>query len=99
MSMDAVASQMVAWSRLVETALHDSGPWTFRTLHGVTTAHRQIDPDLYEISFTGATWGSGTGTVELWCQDRFVTLIHTPQPLAPGDALTWTLTLHRVARI
>lgn len=96
--MDTMVAQMVAWAHLVETALHDDGPWSFQTLGGDTPAHRVIDHSRNEIVFAGITKGTGTGQVELWCRDRFVTSIWTHYPLSPGDSLTWTLSLSPVVR-
>jgi hypothetical protein len=91
MKLELMVSRTVAWARIVERALHDSGPWTFRTAAGITPADRLIDREKAEIIFTGIARPSADGVVELYSAGDFVTM--TTADFTKGDKLTWRLSL------
>lgn len=91
MTLEMMVGRTVAWARTIEQALHDSGPWTFRTAAGITPANRIIVPDAMEIIFMGLVRPAPDGIVELWCRDRMVTL--TTADFSKGDKITWRLSL------
>jgi hypothetical protein len=91
MKLELLATQAVTWARTVERAVHDPGPWTFRTAGGITPAHRLLDPDRAEIIFTGLIRPCQDGDVELWCRDGLVSV--TIADLTKGHRLTWKMSL------
>lgn len=91
MKLELMVGRTVAWARIVERALHDGGPWTFRTSAGTTPAHRVIDRERAEIVFTGIARPSQDGVVELYAHEDFVTM--TTADFGKGEKLTWRLSL------
>lgn len=96
MKLELMVGRTVAWARIVERALHDGGPWTFRTSAGTTPAHRVIDRERAEIVFTGVAQPTPDGVVELYAADDFVTM--TTADFGKGEKLTWRLSLRSPAR-
>lgn len=94
MKLELLASQAVAWARTVERAVHDPGPWTFRTCKGTTPAHRLRDAERAEVVFTGLI--RSAGPVELWCRNDLVSV--TTVDRTEGDRLTWKLSLKEPSR-
>ena len=95
MEMELRAARMATWARVVERALHDRGPWTLRTLSGVTPAHRLIDREAQEIVFVGVTPPCPDGVVELWAGGDAVTLTRTDS--GAERKITWRLSLKETA--
>lgn len=91
MKLELMVSRTVAWARAVERALHEPGPWTFRTSEGTTPAHRIIDRDRAEIVFTGVARPSQSGIVELCADGEFVSLAMAD--FSKGDRITWRMSL------
>lgn len=91
MKIELMVSRTVAWARAVERALHEPGPWTFRTSGGTTPAHRIIDRDRAEIIFTGVARPSHDGIVELHANGEFVSL--ATADFSKGDRVTWRMSL------
>lgn len=96
MRMDWLVSQALAWAHVIECALHDSGPWSFRTSAGSTPAHRLFDRERCEIIFSGLVAPSADRVIELWSGERFVTM--TMADITQGDQLTWKIALAESAR-
>ena len=91
MKLEMAVSRMASWAHAVERALHDSGPWTFRTSGGTTPAHRLIDREHAEIIFTGMVLPSQDYVVELLAGGDFVTM--TTADFTQGSRITWKLSL------
>lgn len=94
MKLDMMVAQAVVWARTVETMLHSSGPWLFRTSAGFTPAHRVLDQERSEIVFIGMAEPSPDGTVELWTGDQMVTV--TTVDLTARSRIVWRLSLRRM---
>lgn len=90
MRLELMVAQAVAWARVIERALHDRGPWTFRTEHGISPAHRIINRKAGEIVFHGVALGFGDRQpVALYCGDDLITV--TNADLTQGEHLTWKI--------
>lgn len=94
MKLDVRVAQAVVWARTIETALHSSGPWLFRTSTGFTPAHRILDQERSEIVFIGLARPSTDGVVELWTGDRMVTMATTDFTQG-NNKITWRMSLKR----
>lgn len=97
MKLDQMVSSMVAWATTVERALHEPGPFTFRTSAGTTPAHRIIDHDRAEIIFTGVARPSCDGTVELHAGHIFLAV--TVVDFSKGDQIRWRLSLRNPSKV
>lgn len=91
MTLDRMVSQTVAWAHTVERALHEPGPFTFRSATGTTLAHRIVDQERAEIVFTGIAAPSPDGMVELLA--GHILLAVTMIDFSKGDRITWRLSL------
>lgn len=89
--LELMVGRAVAWARTIERAVHDPGPWTFRTDAGVTPALRLVDHHQAEIVFTGLVVPAPNGLVELWSGDELVTV--APADFTKGRKLTWRMSL------
>lgn len=90
MRLDLMVAQAVAWAHVIERALHDHGPWTFQTEHGITPAHRIINRKTAEIVFHGVALGcSDRQPVGLYCGDDMITV--TTADLSQGEQFTWKM--------
>lgn len=90
MQFDTLVAQAVAWANVMQQALHARGPWTFRTEHGVTPAHRIVNHAAMEIVFHGVALGLGDEQpVALYCGDDLITV--TTVDLTQGNQITWKL--------
>lgn len=76
---------------LIEYALFNSGPWTFRTAVGATVAHRVIDTDRREIIFTGIVTPSPDRIIELCAGDQMVSIAAVDD--LEGDRITWKIAM------
>ncbi len=94
MTLDVRVAQAIIWARTIETALHSSGPWLFRTSAGFTPAHRVLDQERSEIVFIGMAEPSSDGAVELWTGDQMVTV--TTVDLTSRSKIIWRLSLRRM---
>lgn len=91
MRLELMVSQAVAWARVIERAVHDPGPWSFRTSSGTTPAHRIIDRERAEIVFTGVALPASDGAVELYAGGDFVTVM--PMDFSQGNKVSWRMQL------
>lgn len=96
MRLDTMVAQAVAWARVIERALHDRGPWTFRTAHGTTVAHRIVNHKDAEVVFRGMALGDGDETIALYCGDELVTV--TRADLTEGNEIRWRLLVSSVTQ-
>lgn len=76
---------------LIERALFDPGPWTFRTAEGSSIAHRLIDLERRAIIFLGMVTPSQDRIVELCVGDRMVSIAALDDP--HGGHITWKIEL------
>lgn len=76
---------------IVEYALFDSGPWTFRTAVGATVAHRVIDMERREIIFTGIVIPSPDRIIELCAGDQMVSIAAVDD--LEGDRIIWKIAM------
>lgn len=95
MKLELAVSRALMWARVIESALHDPGPWTFRTATGTTPAHRLVDREGAEIVFTGIALPSPDGLVELCSGGAMVSLAETD--FSKGDRVHWRLSLKEPA--
>ena len=95
MDLEMLVARSVAWAHMIERALHDQGPWTFRTAGGITPAHRIIERHRGEIVFTGITRPAVDGVVELWAGERMVTVTSAE---TEGSRITWKMSLKEPSR-
>lgn len=96
MDLELIVNRSVAWAHAIEMALHDPGPWTFRTASGTTPAHRVIDGHHGEIVFTGVVSPCEDRMVELWSSGRMVTV--SPIDFDKGERVRWRLSLKEPSR-
>lgn len=98
MKLDVMVAQAIVWARTIETMLHSSGPWLFRTSAGFTPALRILDQDRSEIIFMGLAKPSPDGVVELWTGDQMVTMATTDFTQG-NNKITWRLSLKRPLQV
>jgi len=91
MALDELVNMSIVWAHTIERALHDPGPWVFRTHEGNTPAHRIFDHNKGEIVFTGVARPSLDGMVELWAGGHMVTM--APVDFNKGERIVWRLSL------
>ncbi len=95
MKLDVMVAQAIVWARTIETMLHSSGPWLFRTSAGFTPAHRVLDQERSEIVFIGMAEPSSDGVVELYCHDRMVAI--TEVSFDDGQRIRWVFRVNSLS--
>lgn len=96
-TLELMANQAVTWAHTLERAVHDPGPWQFRTAAGSTPAHRIVDHERGEIVFVGHIRAyHQDSVVELWCGEELVSVMLADFTM--GDRVTWKIRVTSAAQ-
>lgn len=99
---ELAVAQQVARVRLLERALHDDGPWVFRTPHHCDFAAQYIDEENHKVLFADTLWtapeNAGETVLELLCGGQVVSCRTIDLP--PGyAAVEWELSLPQTTAV
>jgi hypothetical protein len=73
MSIDLAVSRAVSAVRALETAVHDSGPWSLELAGMIIPVHREIADD--GVAFTGTFPSTSGGFATLYCRGVHVRVV------------------------